>query len=47
MVGLAYVAAAQDRRPDAVAILDEAHAIAQAHDAHAVMGHIEQARTAI
>ncbi|WP_327001025.1 tetratricopeptide repeat protein [Dactylosporangium sp. NBC_01737] len=47
MVGLAYVAAAQDRGSDAVAILDEAHAIAQAHDAHAVVVHIEEARTAV
>ena len=47
MVGLAYIAAAQDRRADALATLDEAHAIAQAHGAHAVMRHIEQARTAI
>ena len=47
MVGLAYIAAAQDRRADALATLDEAHAIAQAHGAHAIVRHIEQARTAI
>ncbi|MFC4531035.1 tetratricopeptide repeat protein [Sphaerisporangium dianthi] len=47
MVGLAYIAAAQDRRADALATLDEAHAIAQAHGAHAIVRHIEQARTEI
>ncbi|HEX3779146.1 MAG TPA: tetratricopeptide repeat protein [Pseudonocardiaceae bacterium] len=47
MVGLAYVAAAQDRRADALATLDEAYTIAQAHDAHAVLRQIEQARTNI
>ncbi|MEV4515813.1 tetratricopeptide repeat protein [Dactylosporangium sp. NPDC049525] len=45
MIGLAYIAAAQDRRADALATLDEAHAIAHAHDAHAIVRHIEQART--
>ncbi|MFG2049210.1 tetratricopeptide repeat protein [Micromonospora sp. NPDC048935] len=45
MVGLAYIAAAQDRHPDAFAILDEANAIAQAHGAHAIVRQIEQART--
>jgi tetratricopeptide (TPR) repeat protein len=47
MVGLAYVAAAQDRRADALATLDEADAIAQAHGAHAIVRQIEQARTQI
>jgi tetratricopeptide (TPR) repeat protein len=47
MVGLAYVAAAQDRRTDALATLDEAHAIATAHGADAIVRHIEQARTQI
>jgi len=47
MIGLAYIAAAQDRRADALATLDEAHAIAQAHGAHAIVRYIEQARTAI
>jgi hypothetical protein len=47
MVGLAYVAAAQDRSADAAATLDEAYAIAQAHDAHAIVRQIEQARTEI
>ncbi|MEU7869107.1 tetratricopeptide repeat protein [Dactylosporangium sp. NPDC049140] len=47
MIGLAYIAAAQDRRADAVATLDEAHAIAGAHGAHAIVRHIEEARTQI
>jgi hypothetical protein len=47
MIGLAYIAAAQDRRADAFAMLDEADAIARSHDAHAVVRHIEQARTQI
>lgn len=47
MIGLAYIAAAQDRRADAIATLDEAHAIARAHDAHAIVRHIEQARAHI
>ena len=45
MVGLAYIAAAQDRPAEARATLDEAHAIASAHGAHAIVGHIEQAGT--
>ena len=47
MIGLAYLAAARDRRAEALATLDEAQAIADAHGAHAVVRHIEQARTAI
>ncbi|MGC4770170.1 tetratricopeptide repeat protein [Micromonospora sp. DT44] len=47
MVGLAYVAAAQDRHADALATLDEANAIAQAHGAHVIVRQIEQARTQI
>ncbi|SCF15373.1 hypothetical protein GA0074696_3030 [Micromonospora purpureochromogenes] len=47
MIGLAYIAAAQDRRADAIATLDEAHAVARAHGAHAIVRHIEQARTHI
>jgi tetratricopeptide (TPR) repeat protein len=47
MVGLAYIAAAQGRRADALAILDEADAIAQAHGAHAIVGHIGKARAEI
>jgi tetratricopeptide (TPR) repeat protein len=47
MIGLAYIAAAQDRRAEALATLDEAHAIAREHGAHAVARQIEQARTSI
>ncbi|WP_155368093.1 tetratricopeptide repeat protein [Catellatospora vulcania] len=47
MIGLAFIAATQDRRADALATLDEAHAIAREHGAHAIMRNIEQARTAI
>ncbi|GAA0527449.1 hypothetical protein GCM10010172_04940 [Paractinoplanes ferrugineus] len=47
LVGLAYIAAAQDRRADALATLDEAEALADAHDAHAVKRHIQQARATI
>jgi tetratricopeptide (TPR) repeat protein len=47
MIGLAYIAAAQNRCMDALAILDEAQAIAHAHQAHAIVRNIEQARTAI
>jgi hypothetical protein len=47
MVGLAYIAAAQDHRADALATLDEAHTIAQLHGAHAIVRQVEQARTQI
>ncbi|MFI6240038.1 tetratricopeptide repeat protein [Micromonospora sp. NPDC050795] len=47
MIGLAYIAAAQDRRADALAILDEAHALASTHGANAIVGHIEQAKSRI
>jgi tetratricopeptide (TPR) repeat protein len=47
MVGLAYIAAAQDRRAEALATLDEADAIAQAHGALAIVRQIEQARTQV
>lgn len=47
MVGLAYIATAQNRRADALGLLDEAHAIAQAHGAHAILRQVEQARTVI
>jgi len=46
-IGLAYIAAAQGRRTEALATLDEAYAIATAHGAHAIVRHIEQARTQI
>ncbi len=47
MIGLAYIAAAQDRRTEALAMLDEAQAIAEADGAHAIVRHIEQAKTSI
>ncbi|MFI7218045.1 tetratricopeptide repeat protein [Micromonospora maritima] len=47
MIGLAYLAAAQGRREEALATLDEAYAVARSHGAHAVVRHIEQARTRV
>jgi tetratricopeptide (TPR) repeat protein len=47
MIGLAYIAAAQNRRADALATLDEAHTIASTHGADAIVRHIEEARTQI
>ncbi|GAB3809725.1 tetratricopeptide repeat protein [Micromonospora zhanjiangensis] len=47
LVGLAYIAAAQDRRADALATLDQAQTIARAHGAYAIVRQIEQARTAV
>jgi tetratricopeptide (TPR) repeat protein len=44
MVGLAYIAAAQDRRDDAAAILGEAASIAEATGAAGIMRHIDEAR---
>jgi tetratricopeptide (TPR) repeat protein len=47
LIGLAYVAAAQNRRADAFAALDEASDIAREYDAHAVLRDIEQARASL
>jgi tetratricopeptide (TPR) repeat protein len=44
MVGLAYIAAGQDRGQDAVALLDEAGAIAEASQAHRVLEQVNEAR---
>jgi hypothetical protein len=44
LIGLAYVAAGQDRRDDAVALIDEAAAIAGASGAHGVLRTAERAR---
>jgi len=44
MVGLAYIAAAQGRRDDGRAILDEAAAIAEATGARGILRHIDEAR---
>jgi tetratricopeptide (TPR) repeat protein len=44
LVGLAYIAAAQDRRDDALALLDEASAIAEASNAQRIRRQVNQAR---
>jgi tetratricopeptide (TPR) repeat protein len=44
MVGLAYLAAAQDRRQDALALLDEAAAIAEAGQATRILQQVDEAR---
>ncbi len=43
-IGLAYIAAAQGRRDDALAILDEASAIARAHNARRILRSVTEAR---
>src|SRR5262249_46944359 len=37
LIGLAYIAAAQDRRDEALAMVEEASAIAEANAAHAIV----------
>jgi hypothetical protein len=44
MVGLAYMAAAQDRGQDALTLLDEAAAIAEASQAHRILQQVNEAR---
>jgi tetratricopeptide (TPR) repeat protein len=44
LIGLAYIAAAQDRRDDAMALLDEAGAIAEATEALRVLRTVNEAR---
>jgi hypothetical protein len=44
LVGLAYIAAAQERRDDAVAVLAEAGAIAEASNAQRILQQVSQAR---
>jgi tetratricopeptide (TPR) repeat protein len=44
MVGLAYIAAAQGRHGDALALLDEAGAIAEANDARRILRQVSEAR---
>lgn len=44
MVGLAYIAAAQQRGDDALALLDEARAIAGASQAHRTLRQVNEAR---
>jgi tetratricopeptide (TPR) repeat protein len=47
LVGLAYIAAGQGRRDDALALLDEAGAIAEAHRADRIAGQVADARAAV
>ena len=47
LVGLAYIAAGQGRRDDALALLDEAGAIAEAHGADRIVGQVADARAAV
>jgi tetratricopeptide (TPR) repeat protein len=47
MVGLTYIAAGQGRPDDALALLDQAEAIAQASGARGIMRQIEEARAAV
>ncbi len=47
MVGLAYIAAAQGRREDALAILEEASTIAEAHQAPRILGQVNEARSTL
>jgi hypothetical protein len=44
MVGLAYIAAAQHRSDDALALLDEAEAVARASQAHRILQQVSEAR---
>jgi tetratricopeptide (TPR) repeat protein len=45
LVGLTYIAAAQGRRDDALALIEEARVIAEASGAHGIMRHIDEARS--
>jgi hypothetical protein len=47
MVGLIYIAAGQGRYDDALALLDQAEAIAQASGAHGIMRQVQEARATI
>lgn len=44
LVGLAYIAAAQERRDEALALLDEASAIAEASKAQRILRQVDEAR---
>jgi tetratricopeptide (TPR) repeat protein len=44
MVGLAYIAAAQERNDDALALLDEGSAIARTSEAHRILEQLNEAR---
>jgi tetratricopeptide (TPR) repeat protein len=45
LVGLAYIAVTAGRRAEALALIEEAGAIAEATDAHRIMRQVEEART--
>jgi tetratricopeptide (TPR) repeat protein len=47
LVGLAYIASGQGRRDDALALIEEAGAIAGASGAHGIMRHVEEARSQV
>jgi hypothetical protein len=47
LIGLAYIAAAEGRRDDALALLDEAGAIAGAHQAPRILQQVSEARRSI
>lgn len=47
LVGLAYIAAGQGRRHDALALIEEAAAIAAASGAHGITRHVEEARAQV
>jgi tetratricopeptide (TPR) repeat protein len=44
LVGLTYIAVGQDRRDDAMKLIEEARALAEASGAHSLMRQIEEAR---
>jgi len=44
LVGLIYIAAGQDRREDALALAEEARAIAEANGAQGLLRQIDEAR---
>jgi tetratricopeptide (TPR) repeat protein len=47
LVGLIYIAAAQGRRDDALALIEEAGAIAEGSGAHRIMRHVNEARATV
>jgi tetratricopeptide (TPR) repeat protein len=47
LVGLTYIAAGQDRRGDALKLIEEARALAEARDAQGLLRQIEEARAAV
>jgi hypothetical protein len=47
LVGLTYIAAGQDRRGDALKLIEEARALAEARGAQGLLRQIEEARAAV